>query len=189
MIRTALQPLSEIIELDAEGDVRSFVLREHSVIRSVEFLRKFDLLRQDISKVESLDLLEMSPAAWSTVAGGSDELLMWLLDRPEEGGKPADVDWLKRLALGQRQAILDAQAKLNRLEDIAPNLFAILRLLWIARMAAEMASDGVTNGSGGNSLINSALSMDATLTPSSSSGLSDSASSATDSAIETPGTV
>lgn len=133
--------------MDADGDVRCFHLREHSVLKGVEFLRKFDLLRQDAARVESLDLMDVSPEAWATVADGADELLLWLLDRPE--GNPADLTWLKALTLTQRTTIVNAQSRLNQLEEVSGNFLAILRLLWAARMAVEMVSAGGMNGSGG----------------------------------------
>lgn len=164
MIRTAIKPLQQVVELDVDGDVRSFVIREQSVARATEFLRKFDSLRQDAAKADAADLLVQTPEMWEQVAGGSEDVLLWLLSTPVEGGRVADQEWVHGLTLSQRRAVIDLQAKLNSLEDIAPNFLAILRLLHAGRMARLYLSDGEMNGSGGRSPIDSQPSTDSTPT-------------------------
>lgn len=154
MLKLDFSPITQDISLDVDGDVRCFRLREHSVANGVEFLRRFDVLRMDRARTESLDIIDQGSAAWEALAASADDLFLWLLGlKGVPLDTPADEAWVAGLVLSQRRRIIDLQTTLNQIEDIAPNLLAVLVYLQAARTAVQLV--GEMPGDGGKSVSQS----------------------------------
>ena len=156
MLKLDLAPLTQLVSLDVDGDTRTFLLREHSPKKSVEFLKLFDSMRAQRERLLDAPLLEHSPESWEEVSLASDALYLWLL-KGREQGVPVDPEWVGGLTVSQRRRLLDTQTTLNQIEAIGPNLLAALAFLEAARLAAAIVQTGETSGAGGKSASPSEL--------------------------------
>lgn len=175
MIRVAIDPAKAIIDLSVGDDVRHFELHEHTPMEMVGFVKRMDIVQKSAVKPDQQPLLEVVPTSWESVGEGCDDVLLWLLQKPVEGSEVPDLAWLKQLTLTQRKAVLDTQAKLDSLEEISPNLYAILNLLTAAQIARGLVGDGETNGPGGKSVLESDTSTASSPEKSLKNGLAESA--------------
>lgn len=131
--------LSEAITLEVEDDEglatkRSFVVREHSLQRSARFLHLLDQAVKQEGQTYQLATEDQEQHLWERVAECIEPVLRLVLSHPQDEAEVSD-QFLRNLTLSQREAILNAQIRVNRVDDIAPKVMAILVQIHSVRMA------------------------------------------------------
>lgn len=135
-ITRASEPLSLEIE-DDEGKVciRSFVVKEHSLKRGARFYELLNLAVKAETETGSLPTEDQEQHLWERVSLCIEPVLKMILAHPSDGQGEVSDEFVSELVLSQREAVLNAQIRVNRVEDVAPKVMAILIQIHAVRMA------------------------------------------------------
>lgn len=140
VIRAATAELTLEIETEAGPVQRRFALREMSPARLMDYISV-----QIRARDAALDAIathlrgdeRMGPASEAMMAS-MEAVILHLLQRPCDDGPPATAGMVEQMTYGQRKAVVEAQDKLNSMEEVLGKSLDLLQLAMGRNAAAEI---------------------------------------------------
>lgn len=135
-----LEIAKEQVKLPTADGVRKFELQQQTIRGSALFLKRLD----EAVQVEKAGLGDLTMEAVVDAAASQIEAIIVDLLHPSDGGPRLTMEQAADLRTDQRTAILEAQIKLDRADELVPPAMAIVMEIQATRLA--IATIGLAAG-------------------------------------------